>query len=170
MSGVAQERLVQERKAWRQDHPFGFVAKPRSLPDGSVDMLHWDCRILGKTNTAWEGGVYPLELKFSEEYPSRPPVAEFPKGFFHPNVYASGTVSLRILSTVPKMGCATSTWEPSITVKQILMGISDLLYEPNIDSPAQFYGWEVCREDMGKYTRLVKEQARKYSDENYSTI
>lgn len=31
-----------------QDHPFGFVAKPRQVADGSVDLLHWDCKIPGK--------------------------------------------------------------------------------------------------------------------------
>ncbi len=96
-------------------------------------MLHWDCRIPGKTNTIWEGGVYPLELRFTNDYPSSPPTAkvrqlqlhlhilqqvsdqknltyktwipslpsltlsllgyQFPKGFFHPNIYESGTVS-----------------------------------------------------------------------------
>lgn len=36
-------RLKKERKEWRSDHPFGFVAKPVTNGDGSVNMLRWDC-------------------------------------------------------------------------------------------------------------------------------
>jgi hypothetical protein len=28
MSGIATGRLAEERKAWRKDHPFGFIARP----------------------------------------------------------------------------------------------------------------------------------------------
>lgn len=48
--------------------------------------------------TDWEGGFYPLTLLFSEDYPSKPPKCKFPQGFFHPNVYPSGTVCLSILN------------------------------------------------------------------------
>jgi Ubiquitin-conjugating enzyme len=48
--------------------------------------------------TEWEGGFYPLTLHFSEDYPSKPPKCKFPAGFFHPNVYPSGTVCLSILN------------------------------------------------------------------------
>ena len=34
MSGVAHQRLSLERRSWRKDHPFGFVAKPQTNPDG----------------------------------------------------------------------------------------------------------------------------------------
>jgi hypothetical protein len=50
------------------------------------------------TQTDWEGGYYPLTLHFSEDYPSKPPKCKFPQGFFHPNVYPSGTVCLSILN------------------------------------------------------------------------
>ena len=42
----------------------------------------------------------------------------------------TGTVCLSILSE-------DKDWKPSITVKQILMGIQELLAEPNIADPAQ---------------------------------
>ena len=29
MSGIAQARLSEERKGWRKDHPFGFIARYR---------------------------------------------------------------------------------------------------------------------------------------------
>lgn len=34
MAGVARARLVEERKQWRKDKPFGFVARPEKAEDG----------------------------------------------------------------------------------------------------------------------------------------
>lgn len=31
---LARNRLIMERKQWRKDKPFGFHARPESLPDG----------------------------------------------------------------------------------------------------------------------------------------
>jgi ubiquitin-protein ligase len=36
---------------------------------------------------------------------------------------------------------------------QILMGISELLNNPNNSDPAQTYGYEVFRKDKAKYAR-----------------
>lgn len=36
---------------------------------------------------------------------------------------------------------------------QILMGISDLLNEPNNDDPAQEYGYRIYKKDKAKYAR-----------------
>uniref|UniRef100_M1A3X8 Ubiquitin carrier protein n=1 Tax=Solanum tuberosum TaxID=4113 RepID=M1A3X8_SOLTU len=46
--GIARGRLAEERKAWRKNHPHGFVAKPETLPDGSVNLMIWHCTIPGK--------------------------------------------------------------------------------------------------------------------------
>ncbi|KAK4367778.1 hypothetical protein RND71_011570 [Anisodus tanguticus] len=83
--GIARGRLAEERKAWRKNHPHGFVAKPETLPDGSVNLMIWHCTIPGKT-----GG-----------------------------------------------------WRPAITVKQILVGIQDLLDQPNPADPAQTEGYHM---------------------------
>ncbi|CAN1192007.1 SUMO-conjugating enzyme SCE1 [Linum perenne] len=105
--GIARGRLAEERKSWRKNHPHGFVAKPETLPDGNVNLMVWHCTIPGKAGTDWEGGYFPLTLNFSEDYPSKPPKCKFPQGFFHPNVYPSGTVCLSILNedSVSPMGC-----------------------------------------------------------------
>ena len=47
MSGIALGRLAEERKAWRKDHPFGFVAKPKANEDGTLNLMHWECVIPG---------------------------------------------------------------------------------------------------------------------------
>ena len=65
----------------------GVVAERSHLNDNVLNM-----------QTDWEGGYFPLTLHFSEDYPSKPPKCKFPQGFFHPNVYPSGTVCLSILN------------------------------------------------------------------------
>ena len=39
MSGIALGRLQEERKAWRKDHPFGFVARPTKNPNGKIYFI-----------------------------------------------------------------------------------------------------------------------------------
>ncbi|XP_062185683.1 SUMO-conjugating enzyme SCE1-like isoform X1 [Phragmites australis] len=87
--GIARGRLAEERKSWRKSHPHGFVAKPETLPDGSVNLMVWNCVIPGK-----EGA-----------------------------------------------------WKPSITVRQILIGIQDLFEYPNPASYAQ----DICYQLFKKF-------------------
>merc|ERR1719378_1986540 len=143
-SGIARGRLQEERKTWRKDHPHGFVAKPRSKPDGTQDIMQWDCVIPGKANTIWEGGMFKMEMLFTDEYPSKPPKCKFTPVIFHPNIYPSGTVCLSILSE-------DKGWKPAITVKQILMAIQDLLDNPNPKDPAQKEPYEMFVKDLGQY-------------------
>ncbi|PRD35402.1 UNVERIFIED_CONTAM: ube2i [Trichonephila clavipes] len=112
MSGIAIARLAEERKAWRKDHPFGFVARPTKNPDGTLNLMNWECAIPGKKSTAWEGGLYNLRMIFKDDYPSTPPKCKFEPPLFHPNVYPSGTVCLSLLDE-------EKDWRPAITIKQV---------------------------------------------------
>ncbi|XP_038901078.1 SUMO-conjugating enzyme SCE1 isoform X2 [Benincasa hispida] len=118
----------------------------RVLDEGCYFLILW---------TDWEGGFFPLTLNFSEDYPSKPPKCRFPQGFFHPNVYPSGTVCLSILNE-------DSGWRPAITVKQILVGIQDLLDQPNPADPAQTEGYHLFIQDAVEYKKRVRQQAKQY--------
>lgn len=152
--GIAKGRLSEERKAWRKDHPIGFYAKPQVTEDGATNFFKWTAGIPGKAGTDWEGGVYQVSMEFSEEYPSRPPKCKFDPPLFHPNVYPSGTICLSILNE-------EEGWRPAITIKQILMGIQDLLDEPNPDSPAQSDAYSLFVSDKVRYKRRIREEAQK---------
>ena len=77
MSGIANGRLKEERKAWRKDHPVGFYARPTPKGDGSFDLMKWESGIPGKEGTDWAGGIFKVSLEFSEDYPSKPPKCKF---------------------------------------------------------------------------------------------
>ncbi|CAH0715644.1 unnamed protein product, partial [Brenthis ino] len=153
MSGIASARLAEERKAWRKDHPFGFVARPMKNPDGSLNLMTWECAIPGKKGTPWEGGLYKLRMIFKDDYPSSPPKCKFEPPLFHPNVYPSGTVCLSLLDE-------EKDWRPAITIKQILLGIQDLLNEPNVKDPAQAEAYTIYCQNRLEYDKRVRAQAR----------
>lgn len=95
-------------------------------------------------------------------WPLPPPAlpGKFTPTIFHPNIFPSGTVCLSILSE-------DKAWVPTITVKQILLGVQDLLVRahcpdapsfpscfdvpslaqdsPNLEDPAQREPFDLCR-------------------------
>lgn len=89
---LCMNRLNEERKQWRRDHPFGFYAKPQRNAQGLLDLKTWECGIPGKEKTLWEGGLFKLSVIFPDgefphdstrdenetdvfvaEYPTKPP-------------------------------------------------------------------------------------------------
>jgi len=107
-----------------------------------------------KEGTDWDGGVYKVTMEFSEDYPSKPPKCKFVPALFHPNVYPSGTVCLSILNE-------DEDWRPAITVKQMLLGIQDLLDSPNPQSPAQAEAYQLFVTNREEYRRRVRIEAKR---------
>uniref|UniRef100_A0A914Z045 SUMO-conjugating enzyme UBC9 n=1 Tax=Panagrolaimus superbus TaxID=310955 RepID=A0A914Z045_9BILA len=155
MSGIATGRLAEERKAWRKDHPFGFIAKPGKNPDGTLNLFTWDCAI---PDTMWEGGLYRLKMLFKDDFPSTPPKCRFEPPLFHPNVYPSGTVCLSLLDE-------NKDWKPSISIKQLLIGIQELLNNPNPDDPAQAEAYQIYIQNKSEYEKRVRRQALQFNED-----
>lgn len=120
-----------------------------------MNILKWVCGIPGKAGTKWANAVYPLTIEFSEEYPAKPPKCKFEPGFFHPNIFPSGSVCLSLLDE-------DKDWRPAITIKQLLLGIQDLLSDPNPKSPAQAEAYQLFVNNREEYERRVVQQAAKY--------
>lgn len=157
-------RLAEERKLWRKDHPPDMVAKPLTRPDGSVDLMIWECKIPGLKGTACEGGVFPCTIRFHPEHPKQPPQVHMPEGFFHVNVFPSGGVCLSILKeTVPDHLGEVTGWRPSFTVKTILLAVQELLSNPNFGSVANDVVYHMHYKQPKEYERRVREQTAKYA-------
>jgi ubiquitin-conjugating enzyme E2 I len=152
--GIAEARLKGERKSWRKDHPVNFYARPTMNADNAANLKKWECGIPGVVGTDWEGGVFKVVMEFSDEYPSKPPKCKFVPPLFHPNVYPSGTICLSILD-------ADKDWRPAITVKQMLIGIQDLLNNPNSADPAQAEAHHLFINNREEYRRRVRMEAKK---------
>ncbi|CAM9167307.1 unnamed protein product [Pylaiella littoralis] len=99
MIRTAAARLEHERKNWRRDpdRPIGmWMRLADNEEDGSQSIFKWECGIPGPEGTNWEGGEYRIRMDFPQDYPFKPPRCKFVPPLFHPNVYPSGTICLRL--------------------------------------------------------------------------
>ena len=126
-----------------ESSPKGIKAAP--ISDDSI--YEWEAMIFGPENTPWEEGMFELELKFTNDYPTKPPQIKFVTKIFHPNVYNDGNICLDILG---------SQWSPIYDVSSILLSIQSLLTDPNPSSPANGEAARLYNEDRTEYYRKVK--------------
>ena len=143
----------------------GLRIKPDALSDFSVYSMggkHLEygllCYIPGPKGSAWEGARIPMSLTYNSGGVDKPPTCKFPGGFFHMNVYRSGTICV---STINE----EEGWTPEMTLPEILFTVQQLLCHPNPNSPAQITAYNVfCNEGSDKYHRRTKEEANKYKN------
>jgi ubiquitin-protein ligase len=74
----------------------GVTARPLSS-----DMFTWHANIRGPEGTAYAGGIFHMEIKFTELYPLAPPTVTLFTAIQHPNIFGN-TLCLDMFSTTQK--------------------------------------------------------------------
>ncbi|KRY33057.1 SUMO-conjugating enzyme UBC9 [Trichinella spiralis] len=152
-------RLLEERRNWRKNHPPGFIAKPVVASDGTLELRKWECWIPGPQNTPWEGGLYKLFILFGENYPYKPPAKIwFSPPILHPNVFSGGSVCISLLQE--------DGWRSSMQLKDILVSVQTLLAEPNIRSPANAEAYKLYKDNRAAYDDRIRTLAKIYAAAN----
>ena len=120
-----------------------------SLQAAPIDdsLFDWEAVIFGPEDSIWEGGIFTLRMKFSDDYPSKPPSIKFLTKMFHPNIYSDGSICLDILK---------EKWSPVYDVLSVLMSIQSLLNDPNPNSPANGEAAQLFSQNYQEYCSRVK--------------
>ena len=151
-------RYIHDCRNWIENKPDALSDfSVYSVGVGGCSLL---CYIPGPAGSAWEGARIPMSLIYDNTGRGidKPPKCRFAAGFFHMNVYPSGTICV---STINE----EEGWTPEMTLPEILFTIQQLLCHPNPNSPAQITAYNVfCNEGADKYHRRTKEEADKYAN------
>lgn len=123
------------------------------------NLFHWRALIAGPEESAWEGGLFKLDVIFSDSYPVEPPLVKFSTPIFHPNVYKDGQLCLDTLK---------SNWTPALGAQSLLISIQSLLTDPNPASAANPEAANQLVENPNEYYETVKRFALESLDQDFS--
>jgi ubiquitin-protein ligase len=94
--------------------------------DEPQDLVNIYGYIFGPDNTPYADHKFRIHIELHDKYPFAPPRVTFIGKIIHPNIHDK-SICVDILNT--------NNWNPSHTLKSILISIYTLLREPNFDSP-----------------------------------
>ena len=118
---ATERRLKKEYKDFQKDPPTNCSAGP--IDD---NIYKWKAFINGPKDSPYEGGLFELEMNFTNRYPFKPPKVVFTTKIYHMNINGSGQICLDILK---------DKWSPALTISKLLLSICSLLTDPNPDDP-----------------------------------
>lgn len=146
--------LNKQLKEMENDPPSMCDARPA---DPSVDMFNWIGFIRGPDGTPFEGGKFPLSIRFPTDFPFKPPRIRFTTRIYHPNVGPEGDICLDILH---------DKWSPALSLRSVLVSICSLLTDPNPEHGLDNEILNVYRTNKTKYEENAREWTRKYAMEH----
>ncbi|XP_005094850.1 ubiquitin-conjugating enzyme E2 R2 [Aplysia californica] len=165
-AGSAVKALQLELKKIQAEPVEGFRVK--LVNDDNI--FEWEVAIFGPPGTLYEGGYFKAHMKFPPDYPYSPPSVRFISKMWHPNVYENGEVCISILHPPvddPQSGeLPSERWNPTQTVRTILLSVISLLNEPNTFSPANvdasvmFRKWKESKGKEKEYENIIRKQVQ----------
>lgn len=158
------QRLGGEFKSLQREPVEGFVV---TLPNDD-DLYLWQVAIFGPPDTPYQGGYFKAELKFPIDYPYSPPKLRFLTAILHPNVYSDGELCISILHPPGEDTMSgelpQERWNPTQSVRTILLSVISLLNEPNtfsaanVDASVLYRRWHESRGKDKQYIELIRKQ------------
>lgn len=122
------------------------------------NLFEWIATIKGPPKTPYELGIFELNLKFSSDYPFKPPYVNFITKIYHPNINEYGEICVDILKL--------QNWSPVLNISSILMSIISLLDDPNVEDPLRTDAAKIYKNDREEYNNNVIDHVKKYANNN----
>lgn len=125
----AMKRLMKDLKELENNSipTVGVTARPMDK-----DLFTWRGNLRGPDGTPYQGGVFHIEIKFTELYPTEPPTIRLMTPLTHPNVFGT-TICLDMLNAGDRV--LYQGWTSGYTVESVLIQLQSFLFEkPKKDS------------------------------------
>ncbi|CAL5223117.1 g5579 [Coccomyxa viridis] len=136
-------RIQKELREIERDKTSGVTVQ---LKSNSLQRLTGF--VEGPRDTAYDGGLFVVDIQLEDQYPFVPPKMRFRSKVWHPNVSsANGAICLDILK---------DQWSPALTLKTALLSLQALLSSPQPDDPQDAVVARQYIHDNGSFQRQAR--------------
>eukprot|EP01006_Ploeotia_vitrea_P044529 TRINITY_DN66836_c1_g1_i1.p2 TRINITY_DN66836_c1_g1~~TRINITY_DN66836_c1_g1_i1.p2 ORF type:complete len:151 (-),score=81.59 TRINITY_DN66836_c1_g1_i1:88-540(-) len=149
MSKNLSRRIIRETEKMLKNPIPGISATPHK-----DNLRYFDVVISGPKGSAYEGGLFKLELYLGDDYPMVPPKVRFLTKIYHPNIDKLGRICLDILK---------DKWSPALQIDKVCLSIQLLLQAPNPDDPLDNKVANHWKTDEAGAIKTAAEWTKKYA-------
>lgn len=138
-------RILAEYQNFQRDPPEGCKVM-------FVDSLfHWEAIMIGPQSSPYAGGVFLLDIHFSDQHPFKAPKVTFQTKVFHPNINQQGGL------------CLETSWCPITTILHVLLVIYARFNDPDPDDPIDFEIAHIYKTQRTQYEERARVWTKKFA-------
>ncbi|MBN1802841.1 MAG: ubiquitin-conjugating enzyme E2 [Candidatus Lokiarchaeota archaeon] len=159
----------------------------KMLKDGQIHQLlpfdpknknidHLAILLKGPKGTAFQGGLFRLEVKFSPDYPNKPPFVRLHTPIWHPNFWPKpqeyqGQRNICLALVDPSLVGKKGGWSPSKTITTVIQAIIAMFNtRGKFINPTDVFNKKAALEMMNDpkaYEKKVKHLVKKYANKKW---
>ncbi|KAF3961634.1 hypothetical protein CMV_013776 [Castanea mollissima] len=144
-SGLINKRILAEYQKFQRDPPEGCRVR-------IVDSLfHWEGILIGPQSSPYAGGVFLLDIHFSDQHPFKAPKVTFQTKVYHPNIDQQGRL------------CLETSWSPAMTISHVLLVIYARFNDPDPDDPIDFKIANIYKTQRIQFKEKAKAWTKKFA-------
>lgn len=155
MQGADPIKLLKQAKRNLKQNPCDGL----TLVETDFTRLKWKIMIKGPEKTPYANGNFLVQIKFSKDFPLKCPQIIMITPIFHPNF--NDKYGHIILETA-------TNWNPSISIRDILIEIITLLKTPNCNSTYYGSSQDLYFNDYNRFVNVAKQWTQRHAIVNES--
>jgi ubiquitin-protein ligase len=164
-----------------------FAGLKKLLKEGSIVQLqpfnpknksidHLAMTIKGPKGTAYQGGIFRLEMRFPSQYPNQPPFVRLHTPIWHPNFWPKpteykGQRNICLALVDPTLAGKKDGWSPSKTASTVVQAIIAMLdTRGQYVNPTDVFNKKAALEMMKNpksFDKKVKHLVKKYANKKW---
>lgn len=152
--------LVREARRWDEEEGEYREFEGAEVEVSDEDVFMWNITLPGPEDSAYEGGVFYVEVKFTGSYPSEPPSITFATKIYHPSIKLDGADQGKLCKDALKAVWKSTSKTRSMDIIEFLI---TLLKDPPVDSPVEDSIAKELNEDKDKFFENAKIFTKKYA-------
>ena len=119
------------------------------------DVMIWNVKIEGPEGTPFVGGVFVVNLDFTDNYPFKPPKIKFVTKIYHPGVKTdTGEICTQAID---------QNWVPTLNAKFVIEAILTVLKNPTAENAQEMAIAQVWQSNHNQWSATAAEWVQQYA-------
>jgi len=167
---------TQDFAALKKMRKEGTIAQLKPFDPNSKSIDHIAVLLKGPKGTAYQGGLFKLEIKYPPNYPHHPPFVRLHTAIWHPNFWAKpseypGQRNICLALVDPNYVGKKGGWSPSKTIVTVIQAITAMLNtRGKFFNPTDVFNKKAAIEAMKnqkEFEKKVKFLVKKYANQKW---